>query len=200
MDVSCAPEAAGGAKSDPSGPHVEFHSAPSIVRHQFIRREHEALSAKAIVTLLREVNARCFDRANTSLVSACEASGRGSWRKPVIGKSQPRLHDPDWSSLLDAEQQFEAQIAAAEKLARERVAQARATAACAVPDAGAAGTLAAAQEQTDVARQRDELARIDEQADHRVRALAQVPDALIDTLARLALDAVLDEAASVQRR
>ncbi len=116
------------------------------------------------------------------------------------GKLRPPPNDPDWSRLLDAERRLEAEIAAARTESRERVAQARRTAASAVPDARALAALAAVQEQADMERYRGELAQIAEQADARVRALAQVPDSLIDALARVALDAVLTDRLPAQQR
>lgn len=114
-------------------------------------------------------------------------------------KSQPLPGDPDWSSLLQAERELEAQIAAAEAQAHGRVAQARAAAASALPDPAAAQALAAAQEQADIARQRRAIEFIDAQVEQRMRALAQLSDAQIETLAQLALDAVLDEQLAVRR-
>jgi len=116
------------------------------------------------------------------------------------GKFRAPPSDPDWSRLLDAERRLEAEIAAAQAEALERVAQARSTAASAVPDAGALAALAAAQEQADRERHRGELAQIAERADARVHALTQAADSLIDTLARLALDAVLSDRLPAQQR
>jgi len=107
------------------------------------------------------------------------------------GKPQARANDPDWARLLEAERTLEAQIAAAQAQALERVAKARAAAASALPDAGAFAALAAAQEQADRERQRNRLAQTAAQADATVRALTEAPDSLIDDLARVALDAVL---------
>jgi len=118
----------------------------------------------------------------------------------VMGQVQPLPNDPDWACLLDAERRLEAQIAAAQADARERLAQARAAAAAALPDPAALAALADAQELADRERQRRELARIAEQADATVGALTEAPDALIDALAQLALDAVLtDQLAAAQR-
>lgn len=107
------------------------------------------------------------------------------------GKDHPLPHDPTWARLLDVERRLEAEIAAAEADARSRVAQARAARLSAAPDPQALAALAAAQEQADRERQRSELEHIAGEADTMVRTLAQAPDALIDALARLALDAVI---------
>jgi len=120
--------------------------------------------------------------------------------KAMNGKVRPPPNDPDWSRLLDAERRLEAEIAAAQSEARERVAQARRTAASAVPDARALAAMAAAQEQVDRERHRGELAHIAERADAKVHALTLAPDSLIDTLARLALDAVLTDRLPAQQR
>jgi hypothetical protein len=116
------------------------------------------------------------------------------------GKLRAPPNDPEWSRLLDAERRLEAEIAAAQAEALERVAQARRIAALPVPDARAVAELAAAQEQADRERHRGELAHIAEQADARVHALTQAPDSLIDTLAGLALDAVLSDRLPAQQR
>ena len=116
------------------------------------------------------------------------------------GKVQAHPTDPDWARLLDTERALEAQIAAAEADARTRVDAARAAAASAVPDPATPAALAAAEEQADVERQRRELARIAADADAAIDALTRAPDALIDTLAQLALDAVLtDELPAVRK-
>ena len=118
----------------------------------------------------------------------------------VMGKVQPLPNDPDWARLLDAERSLESEIAAAQADAQERLARARAAAAAALPDPAALAALADAQELADRERQRRELARIAEQADATVGALIEAPDALIDALAQLALDAVLtDQLAAAHR-
>ena len=114
-------------------------------------------------------------------------SGRGSMTR----KDRPPSNDPDWARLLATELELEADIAAAQAQARTRVAQARSAAASAAPDPVATEWLAAAQERTDLERQRGELDQISAQADARVRALTDAPAALIDALAQFALDAVL---------
>jgi hypothetical protein len=101
--------------------------------------------------------------------------------------------DPDWARLLDAERALEGEIATAEAAARGRVAAARAAAAAAAPDPAAVAVLAAAQERSDIERQRGELARIAADADAAIGALTQAPDALIDALAQLALGAALTD-------
>jgi hypothetical protein len=120
--------------------------------------------------------------------------------EPVQGKVQPSPHDPTWDRLLDVERRLEAEIAAAEADASSRVAQARAACLSAAPDPQALAALATAQEQADRERQRSELERLAGEADTVVRTLAQAPDSLIDTLARLALDAVITgQGPAVQR-
>jgi hypothetical protein len=109
----------------------------------------------------------------------------------VQGKDPPMPHDPTWDRLLDVERRLEAEIAAAEADASSRVAQARAACLSAAPDPQALAALAAAQEHADLERQRSELERIAADADAAVRTLATAPDALIDTLARVALDAAI---------
>lgn len=111
--------------------------------------------------------------------------------EPVQGKDQALPHDPTWDRLLEVERRFEAEIAAAEADANSRVAAARAACSSAAPDPHAIAALAAAQEQAERERQRSELERIAGAADTAVRTLATAPDALIDTLARVALDAAI---------
>jgi hypothetical protein len=118
----------------------------------------------------------------------------------VNGKSQPRPNDTVWTHLLDVERKLEAGIAAAQADARARVAQTRAAAESAVPDAQALAALAAAEEQADIDRHRSELARIAEDADSGVRALTEAPGSLIDALAQFALGAVLADAPPAERR
>jgi hypothetical protein len=112
-------------------------------------------------------------------------------REPMTRKVRPPSKDPDWARLLATELELEADIAAAQAQARARVAQARSAAASATPDPVATELLAAAQERTDLERQRGELDQIAAQADARVRALTDAPAALLDALAQFALDAVL---------
>jgi hypothetical protein len=119
---------------------------------------------------------------------------------PMNRKVRPPLHDPDWARLLATEQELEADIAAAQAQAGARVAQARNAAASSTPDPVATECLAAAQERADLERQRSELEQISAQADARVRALTDAPAALIDALAKFALDALLTgDSTSVQR-
>ncbi|HUP05601.1 MAG TPA: hypothetical protein VMU47_00505 [Caldimonas sp.] len=116
-------------------------------------------------------------------------------RKPL-----PSFDDADWASLLRTEQELSARIADAEAEARARVADARAAAARTRPDPAAAGVLAAAQEQADIARQRDELAGIAAQAEAIVRRCEGVPGTLIDALAQQALTALWAEQEPSGRR
>ncbi len=109
------------------------------------------------------------------------------------GKRPVPPNDPDWERLLDVERQLEAEIAGAEGEAHERVANARAAAASALPDPAALTALAAAQDQADRERQRGELARISERSAAAASALEEAPRSLIDTLAQLALGAVLTD-------
>jgi hypothetical protein len=116
------------------------------------------------------------------------------------GKVRPQPNDPDWVRLLDAERRLETEITAAQADARARVAQARLTAASAVPDVVDMAALAAAQEQADSERHRGELARIAEQSDTKVHALTEAPASVIDALAQLALDAALTDRLPTEQR
>jgi hypothetical protein len=118
----------------------------------------------------------------------------------VKGKVRAQPTDPDWVRLLDAERALEEQIAAAEADARSRVAQARAAAASATPESDATARLAAAEEQADAEQHRSALAHLAAEADAAVRALTQAPDSLIETLAQVALGAVLTDDLPAERR
>jgi hypothetical protein len=116
------------------------------------------------------------------------------------GKLRPPPNDADWAGLLDVERCLEADIAAAQAEARERLAQARLTTESAAPNAGALAALAATQEQADNERQRSEIAQIAEHAAASERGLTEAPASLIDALARLALDAVLTDRLALEDR
>jgi hypothetical protein len=115
--------------------------------------------------------------------------------KVVNGMPAPQTDEPDWVHLVDVERRLEVQSAAAREEARVRVAQARAAIAAAVPDAAATAALAAEEERLDLERHRAEIARLDDEAEALVRSLDLAPDRLVETLARLALDAALADAA-----